>query len=192
MNESADGSNSAGEMPIECLVTSLWRWQAQQFVQRLLSLVLCSAPAEPQELPAAGGSSGQRAQVCAVKQQDAMASDISHSSPTGHTYLCINVHWWRWRCKPLGMKTLCPELLQSKSTFYLSNVLTWLVEISLNLPYFRHRVSVHIHHFGLYFQTHPLHYIWGIFSVTVCTPLGQTPFFPRGLIKKNVILKQAH
>lgn len=168
-----------GRCPLKCSVTSLWRWQAQQFVQRLLSPALCSAPAEPQELPAAGGSSGQRAQVCAVKQQHAMASDISHSSPTGHTYSCINVHWWRWRCKTLGMKTPCAELLQSKSTFYLSNAQTWLVEISLNLSYFRHRVSVHIHHFGLYFQnSSPVLYMRNFLCHSMYSP-GSTPFCPQ-------------
>lgn len=83
-------------------------------------------PAEPtqrprscQQLTVAGCRRGQGAQVCAVKQWDAMGSDVSNTDLTGYTYLCINAWWWKWRCKPPGMRTPCPELLQSKSAFLL-------------------------------------------------------------------------
>lgn len=101
MNESADGSNSIGEMTIKmfcdlsgkvrssAICGSVFSMPQSRHFARPVAAAGASqqSPRSCQQLTVAGGSSGQRAQVCAVKQRDAMGSDISNSSLTGHTSL---------------------------------------------------------------------------------------------------------
>lgn len=82
-------SNSVGEMTIEMFSDLSGRMTSSALCGSVCSKPqsrLCCRrgfPAEPpqsprgcQQLSEAGGGSGQGAQVCAVKQQDAMGSDI--------------------------------------------------------------------------------------------------------------------
>ena len=131
-------ATAVGRWPLKRLAAFLERWIAQWFVvlfSQCLAIasfqwfaqalaVLAVSAAAPQSPHSAQGavSSAQRLDAAKgrghrlVLSNSGMQWDQTYPTQiSGYTYLCINAQWWKWRCKCLGMKTPCPELLQSKS-----------------------------------------------------------------------------